>query len=134
MSHRVQNVFAITDALIRGSARTATTPQEMAETLSGRLHALSSAHGLVRRSFHGKADAKEATDLAGLIKVVLKPYEHLSVTRIEGPEVLLGQKSTNALALFFHELATNSAKYGALNSTGGTVSINWHKSDGNLYA
>jgi two-component sensor histidine kinase len=66
MSHRVQNVFAITDALIRGSARTATTPQEMAETLSGRLHALSSAHGLVRRSFHGEADGKEAIAAAGL--------------------------------------------------------------------
>ena len=99
MSHRIQNLFAITDALIRGSSRTAATPQELAESLSGRLHALSAAHGLVRRSFDGKGADKDGTDLEGLIKVVLKPYEHLSSSRIEGPEIPLRSKSTNALAL-----------------------------------
>jgi two-component sensor histidine kinase len=132
MSHRVQNLFAITDALIRGSSRTATTPKELAESLSGRLHALSAAHGLVRRSFDGSGTDKEATDLAGLIKAVLKPYENLSLSRTEGPKVPLTPKSINALALVFHELATNSAKYGSLSCATGALSVTWQERDGQL--
>ena len=58
MSHRVKNVFAIADGLIRVSARNAASKEELAESLTGRLRALSDAHSLVRRSFSTTGRAK----------------------------------------------------------------------------
>ena len=54
MSHRVQNLFAIFGGMVRVSARSAATPQEMSEILSGRLGALAAAHAVVRRTFDDK--------------------------------------------------------------------------------
>jgi two-component sensor histidine kinase len=43
----------------------------------------------------------------------------------------VGEKSSTTLALVFHELATNSAKYGSLSAASGTldVSCNAHDDD-----
>ena len=38
----------------------------------------------------------------------------------------------NGIALIFHELTTNAAKYGALNYDEGRVNVNWRQEDGNL--
>ena len=51
MSHRVKNLFAIVDGLIGLSARGASSKEELAQVLSGRVRALADAHGLVRHSF-----------------------------------------------------------------------------------
>ena len=51
MSHRVKNLFAITDSMIRMTSRTSSSKEEMTERLSGRIHALAHANALVRRSF-----------------------------------------------------------------------------------
>src|ERR1700733_1979209 len=51
MTHRIKNLFAITDGMIRFSAKNAASTAEMAALLSGRLHALANAHALVRREF-----------------------------------------------------------------------------------
>src|SRR5580704_6600778 len=51
MTHRIKNLFAMTDGMIRYSAKTAATTAEMSALLSGRLHALANAHALVRREF-----------------------------------------------------------------------------------
>lgn len=36
------------------------------------------------------------------------------------------------MALVFHELTTNAAKYGALTVDGGTIVTSWHEDDGDL--
>ena len=46
MSHRIKNLFGVADSLVRMTARNAATKEEW----PGRLHALSQADGLVRRS------------------------------------------------------------------------------------
>src|SRR6516164_1004427 len=43
--------------------------------------------------------------------------------RLRGPALSVGERATNSLALLFHELATNAAKYGALSVDQGTVEI-----------
>ena len=45
--------------------------------------------------------------------------------RLRGPALSVGERATNSLALLFHELATNAAKYGALSVDQGTVEIDW---------
>jgi GAF domain-containing protein len=89
MSHRVKNLFAMTDGLIRVCARASSTKEEMVELLSGRLHALASANALVRRNFSPNAHAPTQSDLSDLIHTIILPHERLSDSgasrfRIEG--------------------------------------------------
>jgi two-component sensor histidine kinase len=123
MSHRIKNLFTIADGMIRMTARSSTTKEELAENLSGRLHALAKANTLVRKAHDALgAEAAERSNMLDVIGAILKPY----ATNIElsGPDVPLGQDATTAMALIFHELATNAAKYGALHN-GGTLKIAW---------
>lgn len=136
MSHRLKNVFAIVDGLMRISARSTTTKEDLVEMLSGRMRALAAAHSLVRRTF---SDVEgKASDLQDLLRIIVEPHEGLTVDgnsrfSIRGPTVLCGEQTVNGLALVFHELATNAAKYGVLGSDTGEVHIDWHVEDAELF-
>jgi two-component sensor histidine kinase len=130
MGHRVKNLFVIIDGMVKMSARASTSKDDMATSLSGRIHALANANALVRRSFNdGKR--KPSSELAEILSAVLKPYA-LVATAVSGPSVRLGQQATNTIALIFHELATNAAKYGALAEERGKVAVDWTLDDGIL--
>lgn len=129
MSHRVKNLFAITDAMIRMTSRTSGSKEEMTDRLSGRIHALANANALVRRSF-GEAGAA-GVDLAEVVEKVLLPYHHAH-SQVSGSNVALGEQATNNLALVFHELATNAAKYGSLSRSTGSVTVSWEADDVDL--
>lgn len=122
MSHRIKNLFAVADSMLRMTARNAATKEELAETLSGRLHALAEANGLIRRSFGD--DVAGVADFGELIALILRPHER-SASILEGPWIPIGEQATNHLALVFHELATNAAKYGGLSSESGSVTVKW---------
>lgn len=120
------------------SARSATTPKELAQTVQGRLGALASAHQLIRpRHSTAEAPRREST-LGELIRKALSPYAHpagtsdSARTEIEGPEILVGAEAATNVALVVHELATNAAKYGALSVPGGRVRISWAVAEGRL--
>jgi HWE histidine kinase len=83
MGHRVKNVFAIADGMVRISAKVASTKEELAKSLSARLHALAGANALVRRAFDDMGQAQIASNLSDVIEVVLKPYTH-STVKLEG--------------------------------------------------
>lgn len=127
MSHRVNNLFFVAEGMIQISTRYATDKEELAESLSGRLHALARAHSLVRPSFGPSGAGIGAFDLADLIRAIAEPYEVEEAQRfsIEGPPIRCAEHATSALALIFHELATNAAKYGALQTGDGHVEIGW---------
>ncbi len=128
MSHRIKNLFAITDSMIRFTSNASQTKEEMTESLTGRLHALSVAHGLVRRSFNPDLNV-EGVELGKLIDAVLRPYR---APNTQGETIHLGERATNSIALIFHELATNAAKYGALSVAQGSVSVSWGIIDADL--
>ena len=129
MSHRIKNLFAITDGMIRMTSRATQTKDDMAKALIGRVHALSNAHGLVRRSFSPTAPSKRVVELSELIVTILSPYR---VPTLSGPNVELGEHATNNIALVLHELATNAAKYGALSTDVGCIDIAWTSDGGHL--
>ena len=131
MDHRVNNLFAIVGGMVTLSARSATTPKEMAQTVRGRLGALASAHQLIRPRHSMTQAIKQETTLGELVRKVLSPYADLAGvgdsarTEIDGPEIAVGAEAATNVALVVHELATNAAKYGALSVPGGRVRISW---------
>lgn len=129
MHHRLNNVFALTDGMIRITARTARTPGEMAEILSGRLLALARAHQLVqRRVLDIDGSDPETYDFHSLIRVILEPHEETGTASkfvLEGAPIRCCEQTANSFALILHELATNAAKYGVLTAPAGTVEIAW---------
>lgn len=129
MHHRLNNVFALTDGMIRLTAKTARTPCEMAEILSGRLLALARAHQLVQRRVRDiDGDALETLDFHSLIRIIVEPHEHTGAASkfvIEGAPIRCTEQLAHSFALIFHELATNAAKYGVLKADAGTVDIAW---------
>ncbi len=131
MGHRVKNVFAITDGMLRISAKAANSKEELVKALSARLHALAGANALVRPVFDGLGRSQNASNLAEVIAAVLKPYTHAAV-KLGGPRLHVGEQATNTIALIFHELATNAAKYGALSSETGAVTVVWEVEGDNL--
>ena len=122
MSHRLKNLFSIIESMISMSARNSNTKEELAESILGRVHALSVANGLIRRTF-SHVVSENKVDIREVIAAVLRPYRE---PVLSGPAVTLGERAVNNVALIFHELATNAAKYGALTRDEGRVEVHWN--------
>jgi two-component sensor histidine kinase len=129
MSHRVKNVFALTAGMVRLSARNAVSKEDLAATLQGRLQALAEAHALVRRRFDQMP--WDGADFGEILTRVLLPHdEGRSILR--GPLLSVGERAVTSVALLFHELATNAAKYGSLSVNQGAVEIEWEADERNM--
>ena len=129
MSHRVKNLLTIATALTQITSRSAATKEDMAHELTNRLMALGRAQELVR-PVPGRKN--ETTLLGDLMSVLLAPYDEDGASvriRVSVPKMNLGEKSSTALALVLHELATNSAKYGSLSVASGTLDVSCNADD-----
>ena len=62
MDHRIKNLFAVASGMIAMSARSATTPQELASALRDRLMALAQAHALTLASAVQWRSSKRTVD------------------------------------------------------------------------
>lgn len=124
LNHRVKNTLAVVQGLahqtFRKSDRAATRAFE------GRLLALSGAHALLTRSNW------ENASLRRLASDALQAGSGGQRIAISGGDVMLSPRAALSLALAFHELFTNTLKYGALSSDAGQVSLCWSDSDGRL--
>ena len=135
-NHRVKNLFAVFHGMISLSARSARTPQEMAQSLRGRLDALMRAKDLIRPGIMGTEAHSERTTMDEVVRTVLQPYDDGAFPErivIGGPDVPVGAKAVTSLALALHEIATNAAKYGALSEPNGAIRIIWETRGGNLH-
>jgi two-component system CheB/CheR fusion protein len=121
LNHRVKNTLAVVQAIAHQTQRSAKSNKDFVQSFEGRIAALGSAHDLLVRS-----DWKGA-DLESLAREQLKPYISDDPARapIEGPPVLLPPSLASPFAFVIYELATNAAKYGALSSRTGKVSLRW---------
>jgi two-component sensor histidine kinase len=69
----------------------------------------------------------QGISLTQVIQRELAPYATPSNTEITGPEFVLRPEEGQAIAMVLHELTTNAAKYGALSTRNGRVSIRWDR-------
>ncbi len=125
LSHRIKNIFSVIGGLISISARAFPESRAVADELRDRVMALGRAHDFVRP--HSEASRKTAIQpsLHGMLDELVAPYQSDDGARIvvTGDDPDIDDRSATPLALLFHELATNAAKYGALSVADGTVAI-----------
>lgn len=133
MSHRVKNLLAIANSLTAVTSRSSKSVEEMTTSLTRRLTALGRAHDLVRPLPGAQG---HAALLGDVISVLLAPYDDCGAfsgrIRVAVPRMGVGERSANALAMVMHELATNSAKHGALSSDAGSLDISGESIDDRL--
>jgi PAS domain S-box-containing protein len=129
LDHRVKNILANVAAIARLSSLNAVSIGAFSAALDGRIHAMSTAHDLLRQS------SWTGVDLHQLVQGALEPYRSQidnNIT-IKGERLRLTSKFAQSMALVLHELVTNAVKHGALSGPGGKVSVNWTRSAGNQH-
>lgn len=122
LNHRVKNTLASVQAIAFQTLRGEMPLAEARARFESRLMALSAAHNLL---------TEESWRGASLERLVRDATEHLAGESdrfdIDGEPLRLAPRAALALAMALHELGTNAAKYGALSSEGGRVSIGWSR-------
>lgn len=116
LQHRVSNMFAVARALTAIVARESKSTPTFVEDLSRRFGVLHEATALATRSHTLEQGNVRLRDLA---ERILAPYRHGANIVIDIDEnASTAPGHVNDFAMIFHELATNSAKHGALSGTG----------------
>lgn len=121
LNHRVKNTLATVQSLVQQTSRGTKSPEAFREHLQGRLIALSQAHDqLSRRNW-------EHADLLDIAHASVAPYRNEAGDNVVifGGSADVDPRSALTLAMIFHELATNAAKYGSLSGPGGRVDLGW---------
>ena len=121
LDHRVKNVLATVSAVAGHTLETSSSMSHFVAALDGRIRSMATAHELLStRGWRGMP-------LAELVQREFAAYGSSNNTKIDGPEVMLSAEAGQAFAMVIHELVTNAAKYGALSTKSGRVSVRWYR-------
>ncbi|MFN7109088.1 MAG: PAS domain-containing protein [Brevundimonas sp.] len=126
LSHRIKNIFAVITALVALSARQYPEAKAFSASLRTRIAALARAHEFVRPHTETSKPTVGATTLHSFLSDLFKAYADETGAprvRITGDDAVFDDQAATSVALLFHELATNAAKYGALSEKGGMVAL-----------
>ncbi len=131
LDHRVKNNLSAVIAMAEQTEAWSTDLKGFMRSFLGRVRALGRAHEALA------AARWEGIDLERVVRITLAPYEGPEERerklqeeggeriRVEGAPVTLPAQASGAVCMTLHELATNAAKYGALSTPGGRVTVNW---------
>ena len=121
LDHRVKNVLATVSAVAGQTLEASSSMSHFVAALDGRIRSMAAAHELLStRQWQGMP-------MAELVRRELAAYASSNNTKIDGPEVMLSAEAGQAMAMVIHELVTNAAKYGALSTQSGHVSVRWYR-------
>jgi PAS domain S-box-containing protein len=142
LSHRIKNLFAVVQGLIAMALRKHPGMGEVSKSLEARMVALGRAHDLIRPRIAGGAILRSQTTLRQLIEIVTLPFVEDDPLRLEivGDDAVVDERAATPLALFCHEMAMNSALFGALSwpqgrlriiiTAGDAVTVDWQETGG----
>ncbi len=120
LNHRVKNTLALVQAIAHQSFPSGDVDAPPRDEFIARLRTLASAHDLLTR------EQWEGVTLAELARAATASFgSGADRIVIAGPPISLCPKAAVALAMAFHELGTNAAKYGALSVDPGRVDLTW---------
>lgn len=113
MVHRQKNLLALATSIVRLSARNAHSASELERQVVDRLNA-----------FAASLSPDDSTQrLGNLVIRHVEAFAGPGTLAVTGPDVMLNGLQSTYVGLALHELATNSAKYGAWHAGRGSVSI-----------
>jgi two-component sensor histidine kinase len=118
LNHRVKNTLAIVQAITHQTLRHSGDVDEIRQAIDARIFSLARAHDLLTTANWSGAD------LVDVVRLATGPF---SSEKFEtaGPPLQVSPKQALAFSMALHELGTNAAKYGALASPTGRISVTW---------
>ncbi len=124
VDHRAKNALALAQSIVRLTR--GEDVRAYIAAVEGRINALARVHTILSLS------SWQGAGIRRLVDEELAPYSIADQIALCGSEVQLQPATAQTLALALHELVTNSAKYGALSTLAGQLSINWETKGGVL--
>jgi PAS domain S-box-containing protein len=124
VDHRAKNALALAQSIVRLTR--GDNVKAYVQSVEGRINALARVHTVLSLSSWQGAEIKR------LVDEELAPYSVGNQVTLSGPEVQLRPATAQTLALALHELVTNSAKYGALSTRSGRLTVTWENELGLL--
>lgn len=123
VNHRVKNQYAVILSMIRETGSRTTDIAEFEQQVRERIMALARSHDLlVHATWRGAA-------VSDLLLEQIKPFGDENRVVMTGPAIILQPNAVQYLGIAFHELATNSAKYGVFSSEQGSINVDWFVGD-----
>ena len=119
LKHRMKNTLALVQGLAQQTFRNQGI-DEVTQAYHRRLNALGHTHDLLIQCEWTGAEISQVIE-----KAVYALVPNRERVTIKGPSLMLEPKSCLNLALVFHELTTNSVKYGAMSNVSGMVTVVW---------
>lgn len=126
LQHRVKNILAVVRSIFSRTIGPEARFGDVADHFRGRLDALARTQNVLARTPEGGLDLEEMMR-DELLSHTAHDGEQIHMV---GPPVRLRPKAAEAIGLAVHELVTNAAKYGALATSTGRITISWRVYDG----
>src|SRR6202140_5080933 len=117
VDHRAKNALALAQSIVRLTR--GETVKSYIRSVEGRISALARVHTVLSLSNWRGAEIRK------LVGEELAPYATGDQITPRGTDLQPQPATAETLALGLHELVTNSAKYGALSTLSGRLSLHW---------
>lgn len=125
LQHRVRNIMATIGSITLRTRESATSVDDYAQRLSGRVMSLARTQALLTRA------ANVGIDLRTLVTDELGSHAATeSRVVLRGPPTVVPPKAAEVLSLAIHELASNALRHGALREPSGRVEVTWSLREG----
>ncbi|WP_247714626.1 sensor histidine kinase [Qipengyuania psychrotolerans] len=119
LNHRVRNILAMIQSMVKMSARGAKDIPAFARALEGRVGALARSHQLL------VGDSPTSMAPSAILETELSAFagiqDQIDLNIVD--EAALSASASQGLGLVFHELLTNAMKHGALSNPAGRVEV-----------
>jgi two-component sensor histidine kinase/CheY-like chemotaxis protein len=117
VDHRAKNALALAQSIVRLTR--GESVKAYIQAVEGRISALARVHTILSLS------SWQGAEIAKLVDEELAPYSMGDQIAFSGSNIQLQPATAQTLAMALHELVTNSAKYGALSTLSGRLTIKW---------
>lgn len=119
LNHRVRNILNLIRGLVSQGKDDATSIDAYRSVLDARVHALARAHDQLTQTEWAWVSFN------ALVETEVQAFVSMKTKRVhvDGDLIELTPAAFTTMALVIHELVTNSAKYGALNDSSGSVNV-----------
>lgn len=127
LSHRIKNILGLVSSISKQTVESETSIENYVKALEQRIAALAEANSMLTERNFSSIPLKE------LLKQQLRPFKGVEKkVSIEGEDLWLPSNISSLFVLVFHELITNSNKYGSMSEENGKTLIKWFKKEDDL--